>query len=232
MKMELQSKKQFDSWVHKFGVTTGLILLILISLFPVIASSMYDIWPNMQQLWPGFVAVALLLMPYWPAETIGYMPIMGPGALYMSYITGNVTNLRMPVTIGTIRALNIEPNTDKCHTMAIVACGASIITTVVVVALGLVIAVPLQPLLESEALRPAFDYVIPALFGGLVAQNVLKDAKTLLFFLVPLAVCLLFNYLSSVPGAYYMLIGLACALAVYMFDYRNGKNKEKSENAA
>mgnify|MGYP000320280186 CR=1 FL=1 len=63
----------------------------------------------------GFVAVVLFMAPYLPSETIGYMSVMGPGALYLSYITGNVTNLRMPATIGTINALGIKPNTDECH---------------------------------------------------------------------------------------------------------------------
>lgn len=106
----------------------------------------------------------------------------GTGALYMSYITGNVTNLRMPATIGTINSLGIKPNTEECHTMAIIACGASVITTVVIVALGVVIATPLAPVLESPVIKPAFDYVVPALFGGLVAQTVLKGKNSFCIF--------------------------------------------------
>ena len=73
--------------------------LWLMTAFPVAISFVYGIWPDFKALWPGFVAVILFMAPYWPAETIGYMSVMGPGALYMSYITGNVTNLRMPATI-------------------------------------------------------------------------------------------------------------------------------------
>ena len=131
------------------------------------------------------------------------MSVMGPGALYMSYITGNVTNLRMPATVGTINSLGIKPNTDECHTMAIIACGASIITTVVIVALGVVIAAPLAPVLESPVIQPAFDYVVPALFGGLVAQTILKGKKQFLFFLAPLAICLFFFAFSTIIGWYF-----------------------------
>ena len=94
--------------------------------FPIAVSAVYGLWPDFKLLWPGFIAVLLFMAPYWPAETIGYMSVMGPGALYMSYITGNVTNLRMPATIGTINSLGIKPNTDECHSMAVIACGASI----------------------------------------------------------------------------------------------------------
>ena len=147
----------------------------------------------------------------------------------MSYITGNVTNLRMPATIGTINSLGIKPNTDECHTMAVIACGASIITTVVIVALGVVIAAPLAPVLSSPVIQPAFDYVVPALFGGLVAQTILKGKKQFLYFLAPLAVCLFFCYFTAVNSAYYMLIAIAISVVIYVTDYKRGKNKEKKE---
>ena len=131
-------KSNYQKWIHKFGISTSLLLLAAMIGLPVAASLIYGIWPDFGELWPGFVAVVLFMAPYLPSETIGYMSVMGPGALYLSYITGNVTNLRMPATIGTINALGIKPNTDECHTLAIIACGASVITSIVIVALGVV----------------------------------------------------------------------------------------------
>ena len=106
-------KSNYQKWIHKFGISTSLLLLAAMIGLPVAASLIYGIWPDFGELWPGFVAVVLFMAPYLPSETIGYMSVMGPGALYLSYITGNVTNLRMPATIGTINALGIKPNTDE-----------------------------------------------------------------------------------------------------------------------
>lgn len=97
-------KSNYQKWIHKFGISTSLLLLAAMIGLPVAASLIYGIWPDFGELWPGFVAVVLFMAPYLPSETIGYMSVMGPGALYLSYITGNVTNLRMPATIGTINA--------------------------------------------------------------------------------------------------------------------------------
>lgn len=224
--MTLQSREDFNKWIHKFGIISSVLLLVAMTAFPLVISMTYNLWPDMKVLWPGFVAVFLFMAPYWPAETIGYMPVMGPGALYMSYITGNVTNLRMPATVGTINSLGIKPNTDECHTMAIIACGASIITTVLVVAIGVVIAVPLAPVLRSPIIKPAFDYVVPALFGGLVAQTVMKGKKQFLYFLVPLAICLFFCYFTTMNSAYYMLIAIAFSVVIYILDWKNEKKKE------
>lgn len=82
--------------------------------------------------------------------------------------------------------VGIEPNTDECHTLAIIACGASIITSVVIVALGVVV----------------------------------------LFYLIPLAICLFFCYCTKVNSAYYMLIAIAVSAIVSVLDYKNGEKKE------
>ncbi len=225
----MSKESNYQKWIHKFGISSSLLLFVAMTAFPIIASAVYGVWPDFKVLWPGFVAVVLFMAPYWPAETIGYMSVMGPGALYMSYITGNVTNLRMPATVGTINSLGVKPNTDECHTLAIIACGASVITTVVIVALGVVIAAPLAPVLEAPALKPAFDYVVPALFGGLVAQTVLKGKKQFLYFLVPLAICLFFCYFTTMNSAYYMLIAIAVSVVIYVLDFNNTKKKEANE---
>ena len=216
----------FESWVHRFGISSSLLLFCGMMGFPVAVSVVYGIWPSLADSWPGVVAVLLFMLPWLPGETIGYMSIMGPGALYMSYITGNVTNLRMPATVGTINALKIEPNSEKCHTMAILVCGASIITSTVILAAGVLLSSQLKPILEAEVLQPAFTYVVPALFGGLVAQTVLKGAKHFLLYLVPLAVCLICRYVFSISGAYYMLIAILCSAMVFVANYKAQKKTE------
>ena len=222
-------RKQFENWVHKFGMSTSAILLVLMIAFPVIVSAIFNIWPDSKTMIPAVLTIVLLLAPWWPGECFGYMTTMGPGALYMSYITGNVTNLRMPATIGTMNSLGMEPNTDECHTMAIIACGASNFTTIIILAIGLVLSVPLQPILTAPALQPAFNYAIPALFGGLVAQSVFKSKKSFLLYLIPLAVSLFFCYFTTVNAAYYMLIAVAVGALVYYFlDYKPSK-KAKAE---
>lgn len=222
----MKSSSNYQRWVHQFGIMSSLLLLAAMAGLPVTASLIYDMWPDFQALWPGFVAVILFMAPYLPSETIGYMSVMGPGALYLSYITGNVTNLRMPATIGTINALGIEPNTDECHTLAIIACGASVITSIVIVALGVLVSAPLAPIIQAPVLAPAFDYVVPALFGGLVAQTVMKSKKDIVYYLIPLAVCLFFCYFTSVNSAYYMLAAIAVSAFVYVADYKHSEKKK------
>ena len=80
----MEQTDRYHRWIHRFGISTSLLLLLSMSLLPVTASRIFGIWPDFQALWPGFVAVILFMAPYLPSETIGYMSLMGPGALYLS----------------------------------------------------------------------------------------------------------------------------------------------------
>ena len=69
-------KSNYQKWIHKFGISTSLLLLAAMIGLPVAASLIYGIWPDFGELWPGFVAVVLFMAPYLPSETIGYMSVI------------------------------------------------------------------------------------------------------------------------------------------------------------
>lgn len=85
----------------------------------------------------------------------------------------------------------------------------------------------INPTTGETVLQPAFDYVVPALFGGLVAQTVIKGKKEIFHYLIPLAVCLFFCYCTKVASAYYMLIVIAVSAAVAVMDYLKTEKKEE-----
>lgn len=224
----METRESFNNWVHNFGRITTIILFVLMCAVPVVASLLYNIWPSFTAIWPPMLAMILYLAPWWPAEYFAYMTTMGPGALYMSYSIGDVSNLRMPATVGTINILGIEPNTDLCHTMAIIACGSSVLVTIASATIAMVASVPLTPILSSPVLAPGFNNMLPALFGGLVAQTILKKKKDFMLYLIPLAGCLFLRYFTSIPTSYYLLISVIVGgIVFYFFDYRFGPKTEE-----
>lgn len=226
----LETRESFNNWIHNFGRVTTIILFLLMCAVPVVASLLYDYWPSFVVIWPPMLAMILYLSPWWPAEYFAYMTTMGPGALYMSYSIGDVSNLRMPATIGTINILGIEPGSDLCHCMAIIACGASILVTIASATIAMVASVPLTPILSSPILEPGFNNMLPALFGGLVAQTVLtKRRKDFMLYLIPLAVVLFLRYFTSIQTSFHLLIAVIVGGIVYFFfDYKSGSKTDEA----
>lgn len=210
----MDAREKWSRWVLNFGTFSNLLMLVAILSFPVGTSLVTGVWPDFEQLMPALLAVVIFILPWAPGETIGFMPVMGPGPLYMSYVTGNITNLKLPATVGTINSLGVEEGSDECHAISLIACGASSITVIVLVALGVLLAVPLKPVLEAPALKPAFDYAVPAIFGGLVAQTIFKNKTDAVLYLIPLAVTLFLTYCTSLNSAYFMLIVIVLSGAI------------------
>jgi len=92
----------------------------------------------------------------------------------------------------------------------------------VVLALGVLLLVPLQPVLSSPVLTPAFDNVVPALFGALGLKYFIKGRK---FAAVPLllssAVCILMPSMISQTSVLLIAIG-ALTIGVSFVLYRKG----------
>ena len=108
------------------------------------------------------------------------------------------------------------PENDIVSTLSV---ATSSLVTVVVLMLGVLCLVPLTPVLEAPVLQPAFDTVIPALFGALAFKYF---SKSPLLAAAPLAVmCVLFVAVPALIGQVSFLIllggGLSIALAWLMF---------------
>lgn len=227
----MQTSNEFYRQQNIFGFISSIILTILMFGFPILCSTVTGEWPDFQLVWPAIFAAIMMLITWTPGEMISYMPVMGPGSLYCGFIAGNVTNLRMPATIGTCESLGVKPQTEESHCIAIYACAGSIFTTTICMMLGVAFSRMLTPVLEMPALQPAFNYVVPALFGSVVCSFITKSKKEFAKYLIPLAVALFFWYGQSVIGVqYWMLIVVFAGIVTYIADYKKNKpEKLKAE---
>jgi hypothetical protein len=71
----------------------------------------------------------------------------------------------------------VKSNSEEGEVISTIAIATSSIVTTLIVLLGVVLIVPLSPILEAEALQPAFEQILPALFGGLGVAFVSKNWK-------------------------------------------------------
>ena len=93
-----------------------------------------------------------------------------------------------------------------------IAVATSSIVTTAVIALGVALLVPLTPLLENPAIKPAFDNILPALFGGLAVVYVSKNWKIAIAPLVFMVV--LFLLVPSLSGSVGVLVPVGALIAI------------------
>lgn len=91
----------------------------------------------------------------------------------------------------------LKPGTPENEIISTISVATSAIVTTLVIVAGVILMIPLRPVLENPVLVPAFDNVVPALFGALGLKYFMKSPKiaaipvlsmTLLCVLVPAAI--------------------------------------------
>lgn len=190
--VKTKKEKTYIDKVHTWGrIWTVGALLVLLSL-PFGFSAYYNAWPEAQTV---FKALTKVILIYWTTaviEVITYTPMLGAGGTYLSFVTGNITNLKLPCGLNAMEKANVKPNSEEGEVITTIAIGSSAIATTVIIAAGVLLFSPVLPALrESPTLRPAFSYVTSALFGALGASYFRKHWKISIFpILVGVAVLL------------------------------------------
>ncbi len=163
--------------VHRDGRIWGIIVGLVIIAFPVVLSIVFNALPDFGVLLKGLVATAPMYWAVGIVEIFTYVPMLGAGGTYLSFITGNISNLKLPCAIDAMERADVKASSEEGEVISTIAIAVSSIVTTFIIILGVICIVPLTPLLEAPILAPAFDMILPALFGGLAVVFISKNAK-------------------------------------------------------
>ena len=172
-------KKQYsyiDS-VHRDGRIWNLSVMGLLILFPITVAIIFSGMPDWKALLLGLVSTAPMYWAVGVIETITFTPMLGAGGAYLSFVTGNISNLKLPCAINALEQNDVTINSEEGEIISTIAIATSSIVTTIIIILGVILIVPLTPILEAPVLNPAFAQMLPALFGGLGVAFVSKNWK-------------------------------------------------------
>ena len=163
--------------VHRDGKIWGIIICLVLFAFPVAVSLIYGAVPE----WSGLAKGMLATVPmYWAVgiiEIFTYVPMLGAGGTYLSFVTGNISNLKLPCAVDAMERANVKATDEEGEIISTISIAVSSIVTTLIILVGVLALTTITPLLESETLKPAFDMLLPALFGGLAVVFISKNVK-------------------------------------------------------
>ena len=174
----------FDRHVHFIGRITIFTCIVLALCVPLIVWIVFGILPPSKALISGIITVSSFMIPLSIAEILSFYPILGTSGLYISYTTGNISNLKVPCAAIGMEAAEVKPSTKEGDVISTIAMAGSVIVSEVILVLGVILLVPISGYLEGSLLQPAFEQILPALFGALGAYFILKNYKLAI---IPLA---------------------------------------------
>ena len=163
--------------VHVYGRTWGIIVAAVLISFPILLSIIFKTLPNGEVLIKGLIATAPMYWAVGIVEIFTYVPMLGAGGTYLSFVTGNISNLKLPCAIDAMERAGVKSTSEEGEVLSTIAIAVSSIVTTLIIIVGVICIVPLTPVLESPVLVPAFDMILPALFGGLAVVFISKNLK-------------------------------------------------------
>ena len=186
--------EQYDRTTHVLGRAASLITLVMLVGAPFLIGFILGALPDLSAAAKGFLSVGIIWTVSSVVEFLVYTPMLGAGGGYLAFITGNLINMKIPCAMNAREISGTQAGTPENEIISTLSIAASSLTTITVLAVGVLLLVPLQPILQSEALQPGFANVVPALFGAMAYQYFRRNIKlavvpltimTLLFILVP-----------------------------------------------
>ena len=160
-------KMSYLDSVHRDGTIWNLSVMVLLLAFPVAVCVIFGTMPEWNSLLVGLLATAPLYWAVGAIETVTYVPMLGAGGAYLSFVTGNISNLKLPCALNALEQNGVSANSEEGEIISTIAIATSSIVTTIIIIIGVICIVPLTPVLEAPILAPAFEQMLPALFGGL-----------------------------------------------------------------
>ena len=168
---------RYERGTHRLGRLTTLLTLILLVGAPFLIGTVLGVMPDISAAARGFLAVGIVWTVSSVVEFLVYTPMLGSGGSYLAFITGNLINMKIPCAINARDLAGVKAGTKENEIISTLSIAVSSLVTILVLAVGVLLLQPLQPLLQSPALQPAFDQVVPALFGALAYKYYRKNLK-------------------------------------------------------
>lgn len=217
---EMKNEKTFTDKMHSWGAAWSVAALLVLIAVPLVFSIYYDAFPDGGVLWKSLLSVIPI---YWltaVVEVVTYTPMLGAGGAYLSFVTGNITNLKLPCALSAMDRAGVKASEEEGELISTIAIGASSVTTTLVIAVGVLLFAPVLPKITAEGsvLKPAFDYVIPALFGALGASYFAKHWK---ISILPIAAgVIVYCFAPSFPVGTLLFVTIVVSVAGALIMYK------------
>ena len=196
-------KLSYIDSVHRDGRIWNITVMLLLLLFPVSVGVAFGVVPDWGALALGLLATAPMYWAVGAIETVTYVPMLGAGGSYLSFVTGNISNLKLPCALNALEQNKVSANSEEGEVISTIAIAVSSIVTTVIIIIGVILIAPLTPILSAEVLQPAFEQILPALFGGLGVAFVSKNWK-----IAVAPVCLMLILFIFVPALDSSTVGI------------------------
>ncbi len=162
--------------IIRWGKITMLLGIVTCFLPAVVISFVYGYMPPISAIIAGTIAQISVSGAFYIVEPISYFPILGIPGTYLTFLSGNTSNMRVPCSSVAQEAAGVEMGTEKGSIISTIGIAVSILVNIAVLTIGAIFGSMLLSLLP-ESLKAALNFMLPALFGAVFGQFAISRPK-------------------------------------------------------
>ena len=221
---------------HIIGKIWMALAMLIFFAVPTTICLYFDVKPDMSVM--GTIAVIVPFLINFLSgvfEPIIYSPMLGINSAYLAFITGNLSNLKIPCVVKAQEICGTKLGTEENEVVSTLSVATStLVTTVIIAVFVLILAVSnVETAIKNTPwITPAFTCVVYALFGSLGGKYVVKNIKLAVF---PLAIIVAFSLIlgfasPKLVGSAYLFVGIGiCAVFAILQVVREKKKAKLKE---
>lgn len=169
-------EKEYIPSVIKIGRATNLIGVLMALVPAAVLAFVFKVVPPFPAFVTGFLMQASISTTFWIVEPLSYSPSLGIAGTYMSFLSGNIAPMRLPAALSAMEAGNEEAGTDKGAVLSTIGIAVSIVVNEVILTIGILLGAAVLQRIPANVLA-VLNNIIPALYGTMLAQQVVKRPK-------------------------------------------------------
>lgn len=197
----MKNDNTYSNKVNRLGrVSTILCVLAMLSV-PLVMMIAYQVSLDYRSILNAINELSAFLI-IGIVEVVSYAPILGSGATYLAFITGNVGNMKLPAAISGLAIAEVEQGSEEGDVVTTIAVSASSMVTTLIIFIGMLFLSQLLPFLEAEVLQPAFAYMLPALMGAFAIPFIKKQPKEMLVPAIAMLIIIILPFFGIVIPEY------------------------------
>ncbi len=194
-----------NTWRKKsvrIGAPTNL-LAACTSFIPVLwLCYTYDVWPEPTLVLSAWGLVALSFGAFYIVEPISYYAALGLTGTYLSFLSGNIGNMRVPCAALALDSTESQPGTMQAEIVSTMAICGSIFTNIFFTTLAAFVGAAVVTVLPAVVTSALTTYAGAAIFGGTFGSFAIKYPKVAVFSLgIPLVL-----KLTIAPAAWILIV--------------------------
>ncbi len=175
MNNDYYSKTYMPS-IIRWGKITMLLGILTCFLPALVISFVYGHMPPVSAIIAGTISQISVSGAFYIVEPISYFPILGIPGTYLTFLSGNTSNMRIPCSSVAQEAAGVQLGTEKGSIISTIGIAMSILINIAILTVGAVAGSAILSILP-EGVKSALNFLLPALYGAVFGQFAVSRPK-------------------------------------------------------